>query len=70
MTDQPEIHNNLGLVQMERGEADAAIASYRQAIALRPEYGRAHYNLGIALQKKGLKTEAEQEFSLARQSGK
>jgi Flp pilus assembly protein TadD len=32
---------------------DQAIAEYNEAIRLKPDYARAHYNLGVALEKKG-----------------
>src|SRR6185369_5389878 len=39
-------HYNLGIVLKERGEVDQAVEHYRQAVALRPDYAEAHYNLG------------------------
>jgi Tfp pilus assembly protein PilF len=39
-------HTNLGLTFAERGALDRAAAEYRAALAARPEYGRASYNLG------------------------
>jgi tetratricopeptide (TPR) repeat protein len=46
-------HYNLGIALNEQGDADGAIAHYRQAIELRPGYGEAHYNLGRLLAQKG-----------------
>ena len=38
---------------MEQGEPDRAIASYRRALELKPDFADAHYNLGIALKDQG-----------------
>jgi len=35
------------------GFSDEAISTYRQAIALKPDYAEAYYNMGIALKAKG-----------------
>ena len=37
-----EAHNNLGAVLKELGKLDEAVASYRKAFALKPEFGGAH----------------------------
>ena len=46
-------HYNLGIALNDQGDADGAIAHYRQAIELRPNYTEAHYNLGRLLAQKG-----------------
>ncbi|SEB03372.1 O-linked N-acetylglucosamine transferase, SPINDLY family protein [Paraburkholderia sartisoli] len=46
-------YNNLGNVLIRRGEHHAAIASYREALALKPDYAEAHNNLGNALREAG-----------------
>jgi len=51
-------HYNLGIVLNDRGDADKAIAHYRQAVELRPSYTEAHYNLGRLLAQKGQVDEA------------
>src|SRR5262249_23257351 len=38
-------HSDLGVVQQSQGQLQAAVASYRRAIALDPELVNAHYNL-------------------------
>jgi tetratricopeptide (TPR) repeat protein len=46
-------HYNLGIALSDQGNTDQAIAHYRQAVELRPNYGEAHYNLGRLLAQKG-----------------
>jgi tetratricopeptide (TPR) repeat protein len=46
-------HYNLGIALNDQGDADGAIAHYRQAIELWPNYTEAHYNLGRLLAQKG-----------------
>jgi len=46
-------HDNLGTVLFERGELEAAIEHFRQAVQIDPAYAKAHYNLGIALARRG-----------------
>jgi protein O-GlcNAc transferase len=45
---------------------DDAIASYREAIRLKPDYAEAHFNLGSALAQQGNLEEAEDAFEEAR----
>ncbi len=40
---------NLGMELAARGQTDDAVASYREALRLRPGYAEAHGNLGMAL---------------------
>jgi len=51
-------HYNLGIALNDQGDADGAIAHYRQAIELRSSYAEAHYNLGRLLVQKGQLDEA------------
>ncbi|CAO3439239.1 tetratricopeptide repeat protein [Azospirillum doebereinerae] len=51
--EEAEAHNNLGNAHMGAGDVEAAIASYRQAIALRLDYFEAYSNLGLALAHRG-----------------
>ena len=44
---------NLGLALKNQGQLDHAIAHYRRAINIWPDYVEAHYNLGVALQARG-----------------
>ena len=50
--------NNLGIVFLQRGELDKAIAKLQAAIDLRPENGPAHNNLAKAFLQKGQLAEA------------
>jgi len=46
-------HNNLGVVQFQKGDLDDAIEKYEQSLRLNPDYAEARYNLGSALLQKG-----------------
>lgn len=48
---------------------DAAIRSYRHAIGLQSELATAHYKLGLALERRGLKAEAKKYLELAAAKG-
>ncbi len=41
----PTYHNNLGIPLKALGRADDAVASYRKALAIKPDYAEAHNNL-------------------------
>lgn len=58
-------HNNLGVQRRSRGEVDLAIAHYREALRLRPEYPEAHNNLGLALHATGRSADALASFDEA-----
>ena len=49
----------LGYHAQELGRLDEAEASYTQAIALKPDYAEAHYNLGNTLKELGRLDEPE-----------
>ncbi len=42
-------HNNLGTALVGRGQVEEAIAHYRKALEIQPDFVDAHYNLGLAL---------------------
>ncbi len=50
---------------MRQGNLGAAANSYRQAIALDPNYAKAHSNLGFVLMQQGLSAEAEKSLKRA-----
>jgi len=58
-------HYNLGIALSDRGKTDEAIAHYRQAIELRPNYAEAHYNLGRLLAQKGQLDDAVTHYEKA-----
>jgi tetratricopeptide (TPR) repeat protein len=58
-------HYNLGIALNDQGDADRAIAHYRQAVELRPNYPEAHYNLGWLLVQKGQVDEAVAHYEKA-----
>ncbi len=51
-------HDNRGLFLYNSGQRDAAIADYRRALAIRPDYLNANNNLGHALAEGGRPAEA------------
>jgi predicted O-linked N-acetylglucosamine transferase (SPINDLY family) len=44
-----EVHNSLGNALIALGRYDDAMASYRRALAIKPDFTNAHCNLGVAL---------------------
>ncbi|HET6246366.1 MAG TPA: tetratricopeptide repeat protein [Tepidisphaeraceae bacterium] len=56
---------NLGLVLASTGKMGPAIAAYRRAVALRPEFAEAHNNLANALRQTGRLSEAIQAYRRA-----
>jgi len=61
----PKILNNLGNVYKESGAYEKAVGSFRQAVALRPDYREAYNNLGAAYQKMGRLEDAVASFKKA-----
>jgi len=57
-----ELLNTAGLVMRLRGEIDTAIAQYRRAIELKPDFAEAYNNLGRVLQMIGEHEEAAANF--------
>ena len=58
-------HYNLGIALNDQGDADGAIAHYREAVELWPGYAEAHYNLGRLLVQKGRPDEAIAHYEKA-----
>jgi len=61
----PEGYYNLGTALRDKRQTDAAIAEYRKAIRLKPDYVMAHYGLGVALYDKKKDDAAIAEFRKA-----
>ena len=51
-------YSNLGTALKEQGNLDEAVAAYRQAISIKPDYAMAYSNLGNALKGRGSLNEA------------
>jgi tetratricopeptide (TPR) repeat protein len=58
-------HYNLGNALFDGGQADAAMAEFRRAIAIRPDIAQIHHKLGMALARRGRYAEAVPEYELA-----
>jgi Flp pilus assembly protein TadD len=56
---------NSGRRLLNAGDLEGAISQFRSAIAAVPEYAPAHFQLGLALQRKGSHAEARTEFQKA-----
>jgi tetratricopeptide (TPR) repeat protein len=54
----PAFHSNLGLALQAQGKLKEAVASYRRALAHKPDDAYAHTNLGSALKQQGELEEA------------
>jgi len=52
-SNNPIAHNNLGLALEKRGNTNAAIEHYREALRIKPDYLIAYNNIGNALLKQG-----------------
>ena len=49
----------MGISLSALGKFEEAVATYRKAISIKPDYADAYYNLGITLQEQGRFEEAE-----------
>ncbi|HEY6004631.1 MAG TPA: tetratricopeptide repeat protein [Anaeromyxobacter sp.] len=61
---KPTLYNNLAWSYGKLGRNAEEIAALRKAIEIRPTYATAHFNLGVALLRKGARREAEQEHRI------
>jgi predicted TPR repeat methyltransferase len=60
-----EAHSNLGNTLKELGRLEDAVASYSQALAIKPEYAESLSNLGATLQELGRLEEAATSYKKA-----
>jgi len=59
------LHLDLGIVKMEGGDKEGAVAELNRAVTLDPDNVTAHFRLGRLLQAEGKKEEAKAEFAKA-----
>ena len=57
----PEAWYHLGLARKSQGKITEAIEAFRQPLRLKPDFEKAHYNLGIALRVAGRQQAAQEE---------
>jgi tetratricopeptide (TPR) repeat protein len=62
-----QAHYGLGQIRVALGDKAGACVHFRQAIALIPEYGMAHYALGLALRDPGQREAAQRHLALSQQ---
>ncbi|MGE0882674.1 MAG: tetratricopeptide repeat protein [Blastocatellales bacterium] len=62
-----QAYYGLGRIAAANGNQITAIGHYRKALELFPEYGAAHYSLGLALRNQGKTTEAQEHLALSQQ---
>ena len=55
----------VGLKRMKDKDTAGAIERFREAVRLAPDYPEAHYQLALALQASGARTEAQRQFAEA-----
>ncbi len=53
---------NLGLLRMKQQQYDSASKAFKRAVALRPNYGEAYFNLAIVQEQKGFVEDAAKTF--------
>jgi len=59
------LHNSLGNALGRQGQTEAAIAQFRKALLLKPDYAAAHNNLGVSLGRVGQTQAAVARFQEA-----
>ena len=57
-----ELHYNWGILEAERGNAEAAAVSFRAALEINPNSADSRFNLGSMLAQMGLEADAVREF--------
>jgi len=63
--DEPLLFNIRGACYAGLGQKDAAVESYKKAVFLKPDFAKAYYNLGGALQETGQLNEAVKSYESA-----
>lgn len=59
------IHNNLGVSYIKKGEVNKAMEHFQQAVAVNPQFAQAHNNLGLSLSSSGRQDQAIDAFKRA-----
>jgi len=59
-----EVHDNLGNIQLRRGDVGAALAEFERAVAADPSSANPHRNLGAVYRRLGRTSEARRELEL------
>ena len=62
MPDDPVVRFGLAGAYLDAGQADLAVAEYREAIRLKADYSAAHRGLGRALERSGRAEEARAAY--------
>ena len=60
-----DVHYNLGVLYVRLAEYEAAVASFKEAVRLRPDLAKGHNNMGVAFDKAGKHEEALAAFQKA-----
>lgn len=61
----PFRYSSRAYVKSVSGDVDGAVKDYENAVHLDPEDAVSHNNLGLLLEKKGYKSQAQEQFQLA-----
>lgn len=61
----PLVYHNLGVIAQQKGEHQQAVARFREALALQPEYGPSRLLLGVSLLALRKNTESVRELKHA-----
>lgn len=61
----PDVHNSLGLAYLADGNTDRAAIEFRRAVALRPDFAEAYYNMAQALERRKDENGASQFYQWA-----
>jgi len=56
------MHNNLGVVFQQLNQMDAAVKSFKEALAIKPDFAEAHNNLGNAYKELGQVNESVKNY--------
>ena len=57
------LHNICGAVYKGLGQLDASVEAYNKALAIKPDYAEAYYNMGVTLQEQGKLKEAIEAYN-------